>query len=70
MSAVREIKAFRAHVILARKVPPGTADCSLQSVLPHVRRGVLIASGSSLYSALNSSLLCTETREMPEKKDK
>jgi hypothetical protein len=64
------LNTFRAHVILACKVSPGTPDCCLQSVLPHTRRDALVARHGSLYSILNSWLLCTETREMPEKRHK
>ena len=68
------LKLFRAHVTLARKVPPGTHDCFMQSVLWTIGECALMESrtgpGGSLYSVLHPRPLCAETREMPEKKDK
>lgn len=52
------------------QVPPGTREGCLQSTPLRIRLGALIASHGSLYSVLNSWILCTETREMPEKKHK
>jgi hypothetical protein len=69
-----EIKPFRAHVTLVRKVPRGTYDRALQPVLWSFTDFALVGSrpgpdGSS-YSILNSWPLCTEVRKMPEKKHK
>jgi 2'-5' RNA ligase len=69
-----DIKPFRAHVTLARKVPHGTHDRTMQSVPCSFTDCALVDSrtgpGGSLYSVLNSWPLCAEVRQMPEKKDK
>jgi hypothetical protein len=44
------------------------APCNL--ALPNIHWGVSFAQRHSLYSSLNSQLLCGDTREMPEKKHK
>jgi 2'-5' RNA ligase len=69
-----QIKPFRVHVTLARKVPHGSHEHTVQSVLWSFTDCALIESrtgpGGSLYSILGSWSLCTEVRKMPEKKDK
>jgi len=69
-----DLKPFRPHVTLARKVPHGTRDRTLQSVLWSFADFALIESrtapeGSS-YSVLNSWSLCTEVHKKPKKKHK
>jgi len=69
-----DLKPFRAHVTLVRKVPRGTYDRALQPVIWSFTDFALVGSrpgadGSS-YSVLNSWPLCTEVRKMPEKKHK
>lgn len=55
-------KPFRPHVTLARKVPPGTPDRAMQSVLWSCAEFALVESrtgpGGSSYSVLNSWPLC------------
>jgi 2'-5' RNA ligase len=69
-----DLKPFRAHVTLARKVPYGSHDRTIQSVLWSFPQFALVESrtgpGGSSYSSLSSWSLCTEVRKMPEKKDK
>jgi 2'-5' RNA ligase len=69
-----DLKPFRAHVTLMRKVPRGTYDCALQPVTWSFVDFALVGSrpgqGGSSYSVLNSWPLCTEVRKMPEKKHK
>jgi hypothetical protein len=69
-----QIKPFRVHVTLAGKVPHGSHEHTVQSVLWSFTDCALIDSrtgpGGSLYSILDSWSLCTEVRKMPEKKDK
>jgi 2'-5' RNA ligase len=69
-----DLKPFRAHVTLARKVPHGTHDGTMQSVRWACPDFALVDSrtgpGAALYSVLKSWPLCTEVRKMPEKKHK
>jgi 2'-5' RNA ligase len=69
-----DLKPFRTHVTLVRKVPRGTYDCALQPVIwsftDFALAGSRPGSGGSSYSVLNSWPLCTEVRKMPEKKHK
>jgi 2'-5' RNA ligase len=68
------VKRFRAHVTLVRKVPHGSHDHTMQSVLWSFNDCALIDSRTGpvglVYSILGSWSLCTEVRKMPEKKDK
>ncbi len=69
-----DLRPFRTHVTLARKVPPGTSDRAMQSVVWTFSAFALIDSrpgpAGSLYSVLSSWPLYTEVRKMPENKDK
>jgi 2'-5' RNA ligase len=74
-----DLKPFRAHVTLARKVPAEVMVApsrrrAVPSVLWTFTHFVLVESrtgpSGALYSVLSSWPLCTEVRKMPEKKDK
>jgi hypothetical protein len=69
-----QIKPFRVHITPGRKVPRGSHDRSMQSVLVSFTDPALVGSrtgpGGSVYSNLRAGPLCTEVRKMPEKKDK
>jgi 2'-5' RNA ligase len=69
-----DLKPFRTHVTLARKVPSGSHGHRVDSTLCNFSDFVLVdsrtASDGPLYSVLKSWTLCTKVCKNPEKKHK